>query len=200
RDIEDARVELLRSVVLSEGATLGVVAPLADLVVNLLADQLPSIHGSFQLELLGDSNGSLEDHPGHHLGVGVVATRSAALPDAVVRFPPDAFEMLDDRAPAGPEPLFDPAGEVGAEEPDADHLAVDVELELLGGGVADPNRSRLLVSGKLRQLELSQTPAAVDPVHDLDLRRVAGADSQQEVVETECLFGVAGLEQGIERP
>ena len=72
---------------------------------------------------------------------------------------------------------------LGADERDADHLAVDVELELLGRRVADADRLGALVAGKLVELELGQAPLAADPVHDLDLRRVAGADPQQEVAE-----------------
>ena len=56
-----------------------------------------------------------------------------------------------------------------------------------------------LVTGKIRQLELGQAPLAADPVHDLDRRRVAGADSQQEIAERQCLVGVAGGKQRFQR-
>ena len=50
-------------------------------------------------------------------------------------------------------------------------LAVDVELELLGRGVADPTGVGSLVARQPWQLELGQPPLAADPVHDLDLSR-----------------------------
>ena len=81
----------------------------------------------------------------------------------------------------------------------AGDLAVDVELELLGRRVADPDRLGALVAGKLRELELGQAPLAADPVHDLDLRRVAGADAQQEVAEGQRLVRVVRGEQRLER-
>ena len=87
---------------------------------------------------------------------------------------------------------------VAPRNPTAEDLAVDVELELLRGGVADAHRPGALVPGKLLELELGQAPLAADRVHDLDLRRVAGADPQQVVAEGERLLGVAGGEQRLE--
>ena len=103
------------------------------------------------------------------------------------------------RAPAGPQPLLDPAERLGADEHHRGDLAVDVELELLGRGVADPDRLGALVAGKVVQLELGQAPLAADAVHDLDRRRVAGADAQQEVAEGQRLLGVSRREQRLQR-
>src|SRR5205085_3452979 len=174
RDVEDAGVELLRPVVLREGAAVGVVPALADLAVDLVADLLPAVEGRLQAVLLGESHRAVEHDPGHDLGVRVVASGSARLPDPVVGLAPDRLDVLDDTSPPGPQRLLDPAEHLGAEEQDRGDLAVDVELELLGGGVADPYRLRALIAGKVRQLVLGQAPLAADPVHDLDLRRVAG--------------------------
>src|SRR5215216_1391371 len=167
RDGEDTRVELLGSIVLGEGAPLAVVALLADLPVDLVAGLLPALQRRFQTELLAESNGAVEHDPRHDLGVGVVAPRPAAFPDSVVRLAPDRLDMLDYRPPARPEPLLDRARERRTEEPDCDDFPVDVELELFGSGVADADRFRALVPRELLQLELGQTPAAVDRVHDL---------------------------------
>jgi hypothetical protein len=108
--------------------------------VDLVAYLRPAIKGSFELELLGNSNGSVEDHPCHDLGVRVVATWSAALPDAVVGLPPDCLDMVDDGSPPRPQPLLDPADDGGSEEGDGDDFAIDVELELFGRCVANPDR------------------------------------------------------------
>ena len=102
--------------------------------------------------------------------------------------------MLDDFSPTGPESLLDPAEGHDAEECDTDDLAVDVELELLRCGIANPDRPGVLVAGKVLQLELSQAPLPRDSVHDLDLGRVARADSHQVVPEGHCLLRVAGVE------
>ena len=114
------------------------------------------------------------------------------LPDPIVGLAPNRLDVLDDLPPARPEAVLDPAQRLGAEERDADDLAVHIELELFGGRVADPHGPGTLVPGKVIQLELGQAPLAADAVHDLDLRRVARADSQQKVPERECLVGVVG--------
>src|SRR3954468_4358927 len=107
-----------------------------------------------------------------------MAPVSARLPDPVVRLAPDRLDVVDDLRPARPQPLLDLAAQLGAEKHDRRHLAVYVEFELLRGGVDDTDRLRSLVAGKVRQLELGQAPLTSDSVHDLDLRGVAGADTE----------------------
>ena len=72
--------------------------------------------------------------------------------------------MLGELGPAGvadPDPV--PVG-----EPDrVQHLAVDVELELVGGAVADPHRPGAGVALEVVEGLLVQVGGAVDPVHDL---------------------------------
>ena len=58
-------------------------------------------------------------------------------------------------------------------------LAVDIELQLLVGGVADAHRPAVLVPGQPRQLVFGQPALAGDAVHDLHLRRMAGDGAQQ---------------------
>ena len=48
-----------------------------------------------------------------------------------------------------------------------DQLAVDVELQLVGGAVADPHRGRAAVALQVFEELLLEVGAAVDPVHDL---------------------------------
>src|SRR5262249_35209406 len=109
RDVEDARVELLRAVVLRERPALAIVTLFADFLVDLVADLFPAFHGRFQPELMGEASRAIEHGPGHHRGVGEVATRSARLPDAIVRLTPDRLDVLDHRSPARPQPLLDPS-------------------------------------------------------------------------------------------
>ena len=85
-------------------------------------------------------------HPGHDLGEGEVAGRSPHLPQPVVRLAPGVFEVVQHALLHGPglAALRDTA------EPrlvkHAHHLAVDVELDLAGRGVADPDGFRALRS------------------------------------------------------
>ena len=75
-----------------------------------------------------------------------------------------------------------------------EYLAVDVELELLGCGVSDPYRRRLLVAGQPVELSLIESTLARQAVHDLDIRRVAGDGAQKPLAPHLGFFAVAGLE------
>jgi hypothetical protein len=124
-----------------------------------------------------------------------VPPRPARLPDAVVGLLPHALDVLDQRPPARPQPSVDRAEALGGQEGDAGHLAVDVQLELLARRVADPHRPGVLVPRQVGQLELGQAALAADPVHDLELRWVAGGEPQDIVAEGHRLVGVAAAEQ-----
>src|SRR5215218_9781523 len=65
RNVQHAGVELARAVVLREGATLGVVSELAYVGVDLVANLLPALERSVQLEALGKPDRAVEDDPGH---------------------------------------------------------------------------------------------------------------------------------------
>src|SRR5215211_1828887 len=52
-------------------------------------------------------------------------------------------------------------------------LAVDVELDLVPGPVADAHRRRVAPAAQMRQLALGEVVLAADPVHDLE-RALAG--------------------------
>ena len=160
---------------------------------------LPALHRRLQLEPLGDAYGAVEHDPRHHFGIGEVLARAACLPDSVVGLAPDRLDVLHDRPPAGPEPFLDPAQRLGADDHDSEDLAVHVELELPGSGVADPDRPGSLVPGKLLQLKLGQPALAPDPVHDLDLRRVTRAHPHQKVAERQRLGRVTGGQQRLQR-
>ena len=79
------------------------------------------------------------------------------------------------------------------------NLAVDIELKLLGGRVADPHRTRALISGEPVELDLFELALAFGAVHDLELRDVPGARAKRPAPERERLVDVAALEQGVER-
>ena len=166
-----------------------------DLVAHRAASGRPA---PVAAELLDRLDGAVERHPRHHLRVGEVAPRPAYLPDPLVRLAPAPLEVREQHALQRPGLVVGrdvaPPGLVEG----VHHLAVDVELELVAGAVADPDRLRPLVAGQPGQLELGQPPLAGRAVHDLEVVRVAGDGSQQPAPPGLRLVLVAALEQGVE--
>src|SRR4051794_8308447 len=80
-----------------------------------------------------------------------------------------------------------------------DQFAVNVELELIPGGVTGPDWSGVFVAGEPGKFQLNQPPATEDAVHDLQLARIAGGGSKQPIAKPFGFFGVTVVEQGIER-
>ena len=78
-------------------------------------------------------------------------------------------------------------------------LAVDVELELLEAGVADPHRRRVLVARQPVDLVLGEPALAARAVHDLQVRGVARDRAQQPVAPLDGFLHVAGRHQRVER-
>jgi hypothetical protein len=75
-------------------------------------------------------------------------------------------------------------------------LAVDVELELVGRGVADPHWLRAPVAGQVGQFPLGQIGASVNAVHDLHRARGAScARGRMPENEAHKGIGLAGEAQ-----
>ena len=77
-----------------------------------------------------------------------------------------------------------------------DDLAVDVELDLLGGGVADPDRASSPRSPGASSASYSvEPPLAGHAVHDLEVGRGAGGCAEQPLPPPPRLVQVAGVDQ-----
>ncbi len=132
--------------------------------------------------------------------------RPPDLPDAVVGLVPHPIEVIHDRGHHLVGLAVDGGG-IHHILPDATrhagpgrvhHLTEHVELELLAGLVADPNRARSLVAGEPVELDLGETALTADSVHDLEVAGRAGHGSTQPVVPRDRLLGVAGHEEGLQ--
>ena len=75
------------------------------------------------------------------------------------------------------------------------HLAEDVELELVDGGVADAHGFRVLIPAEPRRLALGQPSFARRPVHDLDIRRASGGGAEQPIAKRLRLFVISRVHQ-----
>jgi len=106
---------------------------------------------------------AVDRHPRHDLGVHEVALRAPHLPDAVIGLAPDLAHVLDQHAAQRPRVVRQRVLEdLGGVPHHVEHLAVDVELELPAGAVADPHGCRPLVAPEPRDLVLVEAPLAGD--------------------------------------
>jgi hypothetical protein len=127
-----------------------------------------------------------------------LAPPAAHLPQAVVGVAPVAFQVVQQRllhVPGGVRRLeAGRAGDVQAVE----YLAPHVELELPGGGVAHPDGGGVLVAGQPLELVLGKPARAVEPVHDLQVGRVAGDRADQPLPPGPGLGEEPGAEQRLQ--
>src|SRR5882762_4321765 len=70
-------------------------------------------------------------------------------------------------------------------------FAIDVELELPGSSVADPDWTRAFKTGQPRHLPFRQTPLTAKAVHNLQLVRAASSRTNEPISPVPRLFVVA---------
>src|SRR5688572_19643804 len=111
--------------------------------MNCIADHLPFFDGTFQSISCYYLDGSIKGNPGHHFRVSKMLLWASYFPDSMIGLLPATLEMLHHGAEDRPRRFceFDP---VFQRKPCCIHeLSEDVELNLLVGGVPDPNRARV---------------------------------------------------------
>ena len=117
-------------------------------------------------------------------------------PDPAVGFGPPLGRVVDQRHQ---EPPVVVARRVAAPVPaprQVDELAVGIELELSGGVVPDPDRSRTSVSLEPLDDVAPESALAAHAVHDLEILGVAGGRAHDERAERIGLVDRAELGQG----
>src|SRR5437588_11155313 len=130
--------------------------------------------------------------------MGEVTARAADLPDAFVGLLPCGFQEIQKRSFNLPAGLLELHSHVPGLIEKISHLTVDVQLELMVGGVADPHWLRLLVAGEPIDLFFRKPPLTSDTVHDAGLCRLAGDSAQQPLAPRSRLFQIAGVQEGEE--
>jgi hypothetical protein len=126
----------------------------------------------------GHADGAVERHPGHELPVDEGSAAAPGLPDALVGVVPVLAEPVhhgDDVLPAlvADAPVAECAAVEGVDR--VHGLAVDVELELVGGAVAYPHGAGAPVAVEVVERLLGEVGAAVDAVHDPEWARAVAA-------------------------
>src|SRR5690606_3815926 len=132
-----------------------------------LAD--PPVHVGGPPPVPGHADGAVERHPRHELPVDERPAAAARLPDPLVGVVPVLAQPVDDVDDVRPAVVADaPVAERTAVEgvDRVERLAVDVELQLVGGAVAHPHGPGPHVAVEMVERLLVEVRAAVDPVHD----------------------------------
>ena len=96
---------------------------------------------------------------------------AAGLPDALVGLVPVVAQPVGELGELDPAGMADPQPTPVGQPDRVQQLTVDVELELIGGAVADADRLGAGVALPVVQGLLVQVGGAVDPVHDLQRPR-----------------------------
>ncbi len=187
------------AVVLDEHALAPVVAVGADVGVHGVPHGPPAVERRGQSGGLGEPHRPVGGDPAHHLGVDEVPPSAAHLPQALVRFAPVLFEVVHQRAQQGPDVPFHRDAGQQCQVQGVDDLAVHVELELPGGGVAEPDRARAEVAGQPVGLRLGDDALAGHPVEGLEVAGVAGDGAQQPLAPGGGLLAEAAAQQRGER-
>ena len=122
-----------------------------------------------------------------------MAARPPHLPDALVRLLPGVLEEAEQASLERPR-LLRHLQLVHAPLVHRVHdLAEDVELELLGRGVANAHRLRALVARQVVERELGQSPFSRHAVHDLDRGGVARGRTQEPRAPRAGLLEIARI-------
>src|SRR5262249_51190351 len=150
---------------------LGAVAPavLDDGVPDLVAGLSPPIDSIPHAQQIGHCDSTVQGHPAHELRIEEVTRFAAELPDPVIFLLPAARGSLGN---LGEELArrFTDAAEVVPEPVGGPHeLAVDVDLALVPGPVADTHGAALAPAGQVGKLALGQVLLTPDAEHDLQI-------------------------------
>ncbi len=181
RNQQQAGIELIAAIDLHEGIQTLVETLLQDLHPQRLPVLPPGLQIAFHPIGLGVGDAAVQRAPRHDLGEDEGLAAAAHLPDTVIGIAPDLTEVV------GEGPLHPPAGgQVGKTQAAAfrqnrHDLAIDIELNLLRCGVADPHRGGIGIARQPGRFPLRQPPLAADAIHDLDLVRHPGNRPQQPV-------------------
>ena len=104
---------------------------------------------------------------------------AANLPDALVGLAPDGLQMRDERLLERPAVLIRSETGVARDVEGVEHFAIDVELQLSGGGVADAHGLCPLIAGQPGNLVFVEPAFACDAVHRLHVVGRAGDGAQK---------------------
>ena len=193
-------VQGLAAVILDE--SLAVFAPA--LFHNILKDFVP---GLFPLGPvgrkragLGQPQGPIHGHPAHQLGIDEMLAPAAHFPNALVLLLPMLHHPVGQAAQMLPEVKGNGRAVLVVDIDRIQQLAVNVQLQLVIGPVANPHRAGAFVAIQMPQGFLGQLMAAVNAVHNLQgaVRIQLAGPFLDPVHKLGRLLGKANPQQGVQ--
>src|SRR3954462_14512996 len=98
------------------------------------------IDGTFEPKALDPCDRAVESDPAHHPRMSKSARLAADLPDAPIGLLPDLFEVAEERGLQAPGFVLRLQLRCARGVQGVDQFPENIELNLIAGGVADPNR------------------------------------------------------------
>src|ERR1041384_4957656 len=92
---------------------------------------------------------------------------AANLPDPLVRAAPVFSQPFQEALNTLPSGMRDPVAVFICEINRVHHLAINIELQLLVGCIANPDRPRILISRKMIQRNLVEILSTIKSIHNL---------------------------------
>ena len=155
RQDQKCSVDVRRAVAADVGAPLRIEPTRGDLLAELFSRcRPPACASSRGAVVLGDAQCAVQGEPGHQLGVHVVGRVRTHLPDAGVRLAPSGRDRVGESRHRPPRLGVQPVSGMGEEPRGVEDPAVTVELVLVGGAVALPDRDAVGVAWPVLQLAL----------------------------------------------
>src|SRR5215471_624327 len=110
---------------------------------------------------------SIESNPAHHARMEEFSWSTPYFPNSLVWPMPICPQPLQNALSVLPAFIRNGMAIFVREIHGIHHLAVNIELQLLVSGVADPYRPRILVTAEMIQRNLLKFLPAIKPVHEL---------------------------------
>ena len=125
-----------------------------------------------------------------------MAARTANLPEPLIGARPGLFDEGDDLLLQATDVRARFATAGSADVDGVHDFAVDIELELLVGGVANAHGAAVFVALEPGQLHFRQEPVPGYAVHNLEVRRLPGDGAQEPVLP---VLGLLRVSRNLER-
>src|SRR3954454_24658559 len=116
--------------------------------MDVLAQSAPALGWARQPKFLDRANRAIKREPRHDLGMGELSPSATNFPKPFIGQVPNLLKVLDELSLEVPRRLARGQSHPARLIKRIEHLAIDVQLQLVGGSIADPNRCGIFIAPK----------------------------------------------------